>query len=323
MSGTHAAGRLDSDLLGTFLAVCESGSMTGAARRLGVSQGAISQRIGRLEKTLSLTLLQRTGREVSLTSAGRNLRFHAQKVVDELRECERAMRTFSNINYPEISVGILNTLGKNLMSTLVQTLEPVVEQIRIRAAVTYSHPEDLESGAIDLLITAYEFDDARYDIYPIVDEPLVILAPKGLIAKNTMVDLEALAGRLPMIRFANSRRPLRKLADAYLAQQGVTVTRSIETDQASSALASVGGGQGWAISTPFMVLDPFFDHREIDVIALPPPVLVRKINLVARPGEFADIPGNLAVNCRRHLQKEIETRLAPFLPASVHPRVQG
>ncbi|MEX6509024.1 LysR family transcriptional regulator [Jiella sp. M17.18] len=323
MSENQSAGSLDFQLLGTFLAVCESGSMTGAARRLGVSQGAVSQRIGRLEKTLSLTLLQRTRRDVCLTAAGRNLKFHAQKVLDELRECERAMRTFSVISYPEISVGILNTLGKNLMSTLVQTLEPVVEQIRVRAAVTYSHPEDLESGAVDLLITAYEFDAVKYDIYPIVDEPLVILAPKGLIAKNATVDLEDLAGRLPMIRFANSRRPLRKLADAYLMQQGVAVTRSIEIDQGSSALASVGGGQGWAISTPFMVLDPFFDHQEIDVIPLPSPVLVRKVNLVSHPGRFADIPGNLAVNCRRHLQKEIDTRLAPFLPSSVHPRVQS
>lgn len=319
MAETMTAGSLDSRLLSTFLAVCDSGSMTGAARRLGVSQGAVSQQIGRLEKALSLSLLDRTGREVRLTAAGRNLRFHARKVVEELRECEIAMRTFSNVSYPDISVGVLNTLGKNLMSTLVQTLEPVVEQIRVRAAVTYSHPEDLESGVVDLLITAYEFDNTKYDIYPIVGEPLVILAPRGVVDKHNEIDLEGLANHLPMIRFANNRRPLRKLADNYLLQRGISVSRSIETDQGSSALASVGGGQGWAISTPFMVLDPFFDHEEIDVIALPPPVPIRQINLIARPGKFADIPAKLAANCRRHLQKEIDTRLAPHLPSSTYP----
>ncbi|PRX04695.1 UNVERIFIED_ORG: DNA-binding transcriptional LysR family regulator [Martelella mediterranea] len=314
-------GNLDSRLLETYLAVCDSGSMTAAAKRLGLSQGAISQQIARLENMLSLSLLERHGRHLQLTPAGRSLRFHARRVIDELRECERAMHTFANISYPVISVGILDTLGKNLMSTLVQTLEPLVEQIQIRASVNYNHIEELHNGTVDVMITAYTFDPAEYDVYPLVDEPLVLLAPKGSVQNRNKVDLEDLASRLPMIRFANARRPMRKLADDYLLKRGITASRSIETDQSTSVLVSLKERQGFAIVSPFMLLDSLFDPATIDVFALPPPGPVRRINLVTRPGRFADIPSNLAANCRRHLRREIETQITPHLNNAPRPQI--
>ncbi|MBB4120351.1 LysR family transcriptional regulator [Martelella radicis] len=318
---SETTGNLDSRLLETYLAVCDSGSMTAAARRLGLSQGAISQQIARLENTLSLALLERHGRHLQLTPAGRSLRFHARRVVDELRECERAMHTFANVSYPVISVGILDTLGKNLMSTLVQTLEPLVEQIQIRASVNYNHIGDLQNGTVDVLITAYKFDPDEYDVYPLVDEPLVLLAPKGAVRNRDNVDLEDLASRFAMIRFANARRPMRKLADDYLLNRGITASRSIETDQSASVLVSLKERQGFAIVSPFMLLDSLFEAEAIDVIALPPPGPVRRINLVTRPGKFGDIPTNLAANCRRHLTRAIETQIVPHLGQAPRPQI--
>ena len=63
------------DLAGinTFLAVAEAGSLTAAARRLGVSRPAVSQALRRLEDRLGVTLVQRTTRSGSLTEAGSEL----------------------------------------------------------------------------------------------------------------------------------------------------------------------------------------------------------------------------------------------------------
>ncbi len=60
--------------LGAFLAVAEEASFTRAARRLEVSQSALSQTIQGLEARLGLRLLARTTRSVSLTEAGERLR---------------------------------------------------------------------------------------------------------------------------------------------------------------------------------------------------------------------------------------------------------
>jgi len=59
--------------LQAFLAVARSRSFSGAARELGVSRSAVSQSVKQLEDQLSVVLLARTTRSVSLTDAGRRL----------------------------------------------------------------------------------------------------------------------------------------------------------------------------------------------------------------------------------------------------------
>ena len=53
-----------------FAAVVEAGSMTGAAKSLGMTPSAVSQHISQLENLLGLTLLHRSTRRLSLTEAG-------------------------------------------------------------------------------------------------------------------------------------------------------------------------------------------------------------------------------------------------------------
>lgn len=67
--------------LKTFLAVASCGSFTQAAKTLGISQPAVSQSIGSLEKELGLTLFDRKRGEVQLTSAGLAFRDYAQQIV--------------------------------------------------------------------------------------------------------------------------------------------------------------------------------------------------------------------------------------------------
>ena len=54
-----------------FAAVVEAGSMTGAAKALGMTPSAVSQHISQLESQLGLPLLHRSTRRLSLTEAGR------------------------------------------------------------------------------------------------------------------------------------------------------------------------------------------------------------------------------------------------------------
>lgn len=72
---------IDTALLRAFVAVAESGSMTVAARRLNVTQGAVSQRIKRLEELLQKQLFDRAGARLDTTIEGERLLFPAQKLI--------------------------------------------------------------------------------------------------------------------------------------------------------------------------------------------------------------------------------------------------
>jgi DNA-binding transcriptional LysR family regulator len=72
---------LDIDLLRSFCAVAQTGTLGGAAQRVGRTQSAISMQMQRLEHASGQPLLHRTGRGVRLTRQGERLLIHAQRIL--------------------------------------------------------------------------------------------------------------------------------------------------------------------------------------------------------------------------------------------------
>ncbi|HEY0126643.1 MAG TPA: LysR family transcriptional regulator, partial [Blastococcus sp.] len=76
--------------LRALLAVVDTGTFTGAADVLGVSQASVSRTIAALERTLGARVLHRTTREVSLTAVGARVVGHARRVLEEVAAVRRA-----------------------------------------------------------------------------------------------------------------------------------------------------------------------------------------------------------------------------------------
>jgi DNA-binding transcriptional LysR family regulator len=68
-----------------FSVVAETGSLTSAAHRLGVSKSIVSRRLARLERDLGAVLLTRTTRGTALTEAGANFRDHAARITADVQ----------------------------------------------------------------------------------------------------------------------------------------------------------------------------------------------------------------------------------------------
>lgn len=82
---------LDLDDVRTFVEVAESGGLTSAGRRLGLSKSLVSRRLVRLEAELGAQLLARTTRGVSLTEAGATFRRHAETLLAEAEAAREAV----------------------------------------------------------------------------------------------------------------------------------------------------------------------------------------------------------------------------------------
>ncbi len=83
--------RIPSILLQTFLTVAEAGQISEAARRLHLSQPAVTGHIRRLEANLETTLFIRSANGVSLTERGAHLRERVQDVFAELEQILREL----------------------------------------------------------------------------------------------------------------------------------------------------------------------------------------------------------------------------------------
>lgn len=95
-----------------FCYVAEEGSISKAAKRLFVTQPAVSKSVRQLEETLGLALFRRTAKGVELTPEGQLLYKHASQAFLQLEEGEKLLRQMKEQSFGTIRIGISTTLCK-------------------------------------------------------------------------------------------------------------------------------------------------------------------------------------------------------------------
>jgi DNA-binding transcriptional LysR family regulator len=143
---------LDISLLRTLLQVAEADSMTVAARRLHMTQGAVSQRIMRLEQAVGQILLLRGKNANVLTAEGERLLPQARKLVELNDELIASMQT------PEVSGAVRLGVPHDLMGThLPPILQAFTGQyplvtITLVAGSSAELKHAFETGAVQLAL---------------------------------------------------------------------------------------------------------------------------------------------------------------------------
>ncbi len=138
----------------SFLAVAECGSISGAAKRLYVTQPAISTEIAQLERALSVQLFVRTNRGVSLTPEGRVLYEHVAKGFSFLRAGEDKLREFTDLRSGTLRIGASDmTLRFFLLDYIADFRQryPAVH-LHIENGPTPKTLEALRAGKIDFAV---------------------------------------------------------------------------------------------------------------------------------------------------------------------------
>ena len=98
--------------LQTFVAVADTGGVSAAARRLGVSKSIVSRRLFRIEAELGTQLLARTTRGAALTEAGSTFRDHAARASAEIDTAREAILPTGGLR-GRLRVAVPLTLGPN------------------------------------------------------------------------------------------------------------------------------------------------------------------------------------------------------------------
>lgn len=152
-------GSIDSTELRILHALATTGSLTAAAASLGLSQPAVSQRIKRVETRLAVPLIERSGRGIRLTPAGRILADHGRTVVAEIDAALSAIDdlrgeragTLRLVGFPSASATVVPALMRALA-----TEAPDVA-LQYREAEPPAATEMLRDGEVDCaLIFDYE-----------------------------------------------------------------------------------------------------------------------------------------------------------------------
>lgn len=195
----------DVQTLRVVKAIADSGSITGAAAALGFSQPAISQHIKRLERRLGLPLVERVGRRVRLTEAGRVLARHAPAVTTALDAAAGELAELQGlrsgrvrlVGFPSATPTIVPRLLADLASqqpgytvTYVEAEPPeaveAVRDDRADIALTFSYPGDRDDP---------HGSSARgLSVHTIGRDPMLVVLPVAhAAAREPTIDVAALS----------------------------------------------------------------------------------------------------------------------------------
>lgn len=146
------ATRLDSDLLRSFLAIVEAGSVSGGAACLLRTQSAVSLQVQKLEATVGQRLFRRHGRGVSMTSAGEQLLPVARQVVEALDRTVVAMR--SRKPQQEIRLGFPEEYCDTMLPPILAafTRRRPDARVFLRCGSSTDFPRVLAAGDLDLAL---------------------------------------------------------------------------------------------------------------------------------------------------------------------------
>lgn len=168
--------RLDSDLLRTFLAIVEAGSVTGGAGRIHRSQSATSLQLKQLEAVVGQPLLERHGRGVVLTAAGQRLLPVARQVIGSL---DRALASFRTDNIEgRLKVGIAEDAADGHLADVLAAFcrtHPRVE-LEVHCAFGEGFSTAVSNGKLDLAV--YEVPEVGPTQERLYDERLVWMAAR-------------------------------------------------------------------------------------------------------------------------------------------------
>ena len=167
--------------LETFAEAAERGSFTAAARHLGVTQAAVSQRIQHLEVLLGAPLFRRAAGRVALTDAGRRLHDYARRILDLTAEACAAVTGVPGAVAGELLVAASSAPGQHLLPPALAAFHQQHPSVQIRVSVSDTDAvlRDLEDGRAHLGFVGGEGDSPRLEFRRFARDELVLVVPAG------------------------------------------------------------------------------------------------------------------------------------------------
>ena len=142
---------LDWNQLKAFLETAETGSLSAAARKLGLTQPTLSRQVAAIERHMGVTLFERVGKAMALTTTGLDLLEHARAMGAAAQALGLAASGRSQIVGGVVSVSASDAVAAHLLPPLVRRLRDEAPGIAIEVISTNSL-SDLQRREADIAI---------------------------------------------------------------------------------------------------------------------------------------------------------------------------
>ncbi|SIS80720.1 LysR family transcriptional regulator [Neptunomonas antarctica] len=307
---------IDTHVLNSFVTIAEAGSMTEAAKRLGVTQPAVSQILKQLEAQVGTQLVVRRTSPVRLTVAGHVLKKNADAILGELRRLIATVREAADKGLVQCRLGFVTSCAEVFGSKLIAALGHQTERLTLRSGLTSGMAEAFLNREIDVLVSDETLAGVEgLERFAVFRDPMLLAVSSEHITDSDF-SLQDLATRWPMIKYGRDAS-IGRFSEVVLRRMQIQANVRYETDDTHTLMSFVRDGHGWAILTATCLaqtLNASGGGAGVKVMELGNSRHYRTIQLIARKGELGAIPGNIAALIQSILISDILPRLQAQAP---------
>ncbi len=248
---------MDTQLLEAFLSVAETGSFSGAADKMHLTQPAISKRIAQLESDLGNRLFDRISRTVNLTEAGQALLPRAESILRLIQETRQAIQDLSGQIAGDLRLAISHHIG-------LHRLPPVLK--------TFASEHPGVAVNVDFMDSEVAYDAILHGKFEVA---VITLAPDdhpGILATTIWEDplIPVVAGDHPLAQFPvtslgefcrysailpGSNTYTGRMILKLFEQEGLALNASMATNYLETIKMMVSVGLGWSMLPETMIDD--------------------------------------------------------------------
>lgn len=259
-----------------FVTLFEEGSVTRAARRLGVVQSALSMQIRKLENEFQVQLFERTSRGVDPTPIGENLYRRAVDILDDMRGTATFLRDSSGHVIGDIAIGMMPSLSISVLAPTLLEFCKEYPAVKLRVLESYSDYliEHLLKGALDFVVVNDDGDIRDVETIKLCTDNLVLVTqPRKGDASTTIraADLRDMKIVLPSIR-----QGMRRTLDQYLTSSKIDLSPSIELDSLNAVLELVGRSD-YASIFPSLAVKHAIASKQVRALRIIEPELLHSL----------------------------------------------
>lgn len=252
-----------------FLTVVTEGSITKAADSLHITQQALSNHIARIEDELGCTLFDRR-QNLELTYSGKQFYESCQKILDIHRQTTSAIDDINNNQRGELRIGISFTRGQAILPLLLPRFSMRYPQAELHVVEGSTHvlEEDLQKGAIDVLIGFAPFMVECAEYQALMKERLFLIVPDTLLRRHFGDDAQmvfqqyqntadiSLFKELPFVLLKEGDR-IRTLVNNEFRKKNFKPHVVLETANTQTAFNLAAEGMGLTVCPELYLQNPY------------------------------------------------------------------
>jgi DNA-binding transcriptional LysR family regulator len=247
------AAELNFHQLRIFFAVARLRSFSRAARELRISQPEVSSQVRQFEEDLGAVLIDRVGRRVALTDAGRTVLEHAQRIFAISDEMVEAVESLRDLSHGRLSVAASVTIGEYILPPLLSRYRRTHPGIELSLDInpTRTVVDLVLQNEVDVGFVGDDVKQRGVAVTPFGTDSLVLIAPPSHPMADAVLGVDEIASLDYVMRKSGSA--VRRVVDRGFADLRITPHVALEVSTNAAVKQSVMANLGVGILSRYAV----------------------------------------------------------------------